>query len=110
MPRRSRIVCDRPPLRTRPRRRKCFQKKESSGFIPSFSPKLRTVAVLEKSSVLPSTLIARIFLGCLFLSAAECPFFDNLFLWFGSHRALSYNNMREISPAIFCEPTRQRNP
>lgn len=65
---------------------------------------------MKSLSVLPSTLIARIFLDRLFLSAAECPFFDNLFLWFGFHSPLSYNNMREISPAIFCEPTHLRNP
>ena len=64
---------------------------------------------LKSPSVLPSTLIARIFLDRLFLSAAECPFFDRFFLWFGSHRDLSYNNMREISQAIFCGHTGLRN-
>ena len=88
-----------------------FKTKKARGFIPGFSPKSRVVAVLEKVlSVLPSTLFARIFLDRLFLSAAECPFFDNFFLWFGSHRSLSYNNMREISPTIFCGRTRLRNP
>ena len=83
---------------------------ESPGFIPSFSPKSATAAVLEKSSVLPSALISRILLDRLFLSAAECPFFDRFFLWFGSHRSLIYNNMREISPAIFCGRTCLWNP
>jgi hypothetical protein len=88
-----------------------FQNEKSPVLIPCFSPKSRVVAVLEKVlSVLPSTLFARIFLDRLFLSAAECPFFDNFFLWFGSHRSLSYNNMREISPTIFCGRTRLRNP
>jgi hypothetical protein len=88
-----------------------FQNEKSPGFIPGFSPKSRVVAVLEKVlSVLPSTLIGRIFVGRLFLSAAECPFFDNFFLWFGSHRSLIYNNMREISPTIFCGRARLRNP
>jgi hypothetical protein len=67
--------------------------------------------VLERVlSVLPSTLIGGIFLHRLFFSAAKGPFFDNFFLWFGSHMSLSYNNMSEISPIIFCEVTRLRNP
>jgi hypothetical protein len=56
---------------------------------------------LESSSVLPSTLAAGVFLDRLFLSASEGPFFDNFFLWFGSHRSRSYNNLNEISPIIF---------
>jgi hypothetical protein len=66
---------------------------------------------LKSPSVLPSTLIAGIFLDRLFFSATKGPFFDNIFfLWFGSHMSLSYNNMSKISPVIFCERTRVQNP
>ena len=65
---------------------------------------------LKSPLVLPSTLIAGIFLDCLFFSATKGPFLDNFFLWFGSHMFLSYNNMSEISPVIFSERTRLRNP
>src|ERR1700746_1447414 len=84
---------------------------ESPGFIPSFSPKSRTVAVLEKfPSVLPSTLVGGIFVDRLFFSAAKGPFFDRFFLWFGSHSSIRYNNVSEISPGIFCGHTRLRHP
>jgi len=52
---------------------------------------------------LPSTLVGGVFLDRLFFSAAEGPFFDTFFLWFGSHSSASYNNVSEISPIIFCE-------
>ena len=88
-----------------------FQNEESSGFIPSFSPKSQLWQCWKSPSVLPPALIACIFLDRLFFSATKGPFFDNFFfLWFGSHMFLNYNNMSEISPVIFGERTRLRNP
>ena len=60
--------------------------------------------MLERSLlVLPSTLVAGVFLDRLFLSTAEGPLFDRLFLWFGSHRPIRYSNLNEISPLLFFE-------
>jgi hypothetical protein len=95
-----------------PRGWACFSENaKKPGSIPGLSLKSRVVVALERVlSVLPPTLIGGIFLDRLFFSAAKGPFFDNFFLWFGSHMSLSYNNMSEISPIIFCEVTRLRNP
>jgi hypothetical protein len=69
------------------------------------------VAVLEKLRlVLPSPLVAGVFVDRLFLSAAEGPFFDNFFLWFGSHRPTTYNSLSKISPILFYEHARLPNP
>jgi hypothetical protein len=54
--------------------------------------------------VLPSPLVGGIFFDRLFLGAAEGPFFDRFFfLWFGSHRPITYNNLNKISPILFYE-------
>ena len=84
--------------------------KKARGLSRAFRRNQEQWRCSKSPSVLPPTLVARIFFNRLFLSAAECPFFDNFFLWFGSHRSLIYNNMREISPTIFCGRARLRNP
>jgi hypothetical protein len=56
---------------------------------------------LKSSLVLSSTLVAGVFLDRLFFSAAERPFFDRFFVWFGSHSSITYSNVNEISPFIF---------
>jgi hypothetical protein len=80
--------------------------KKARGLSRAFRRNQGQWRCLKSPSVLPPTLVARIFFNRLFLSAAECPFFDTFFLWFGSHMSLIYNNMSEISPVIFCERTR----
>ena len=61
--------------------------RKARAFLPGFSVESRTVirAFKKISLVLPSTLIAGVFLDRLFLSAAEGPFFNTFFFWFGSH-------------------------
>jgi len=63
---------------------------------------------MKGSSVLPSALVGGVFLDCLFFSAAERPFFDNIFVWVGSHRSLNYNKASEISSITFYERTRRK--
>jgi hypothetical protein len=92
------------PVATRLCWQRFFYNEESPGVIPGFPPESSTVTVLEKFRlVLPSPLVACVFVDRLFLSAAEGPFFDRFFLWFGSHRAVTYNNLNKISPILFYE-------
>ena len=86
-----------------------FETKKARGLSRAFRRYQEPWRCLKSPSVLPSTLIAGIFLDCLFFGAAKGPFFDNFFLWFGSHMSLSYNKMSEISPVIFSERTSLRN-
>jgi hypothetical protein len=84
--------------------------KKPGGLSQAFHLSQEPWRCLKVFSVLPSTLVAGVFLDRLFLSAAEGPFFDTFFLWFGSHSSLNYNNLSEKSPIIFYERSSQRSP
>ena len=87
-----------------------FRTKKARGLSRAFRRNQELWQCLKSPSVLPSTLIARIFLDRLFFSATKGSFLDNFFLWFGSHILLTYNNMSKISPVIFSERIPLQNP